>query len=320
MMSAAACFLLFSGLVAVLGPPVLRRLTHGGLAPRLGVLAWAAAIASVVLSWAMAALLVVLDLLRHRTLPGGSMIGACLAHLRETVGGADTAVEMVGVAVGATVVSATAWIGCRLAVGLVRLRRQTHGHARRARLIGRRVSGVDAVVIDNTERVAYCAAGRPHAVVITTAALAALDDRQVQAVLAHERAHLAGHHAQILAVLRVLAAALPGITVFTAAALEVARLLEMCADDCAARVHGPRTLLTGLIALCAPAQVPDGALGAGNIALMERAGRLASPPSRSAKIRVRVMSAAVAAALTAAPIALTVLEVTGTMWCLPTAW
>ncbi|MFV9454941.1 M56 family metallopeptidase [Rhodococcus sp. NM-2] len=317
MMSAAACFLLFSGLVAVLGPPALRRLTHDGLAPRLGVIAWTAAIASVALSWAMAALLVVLDLLRSRAVPGGSMIGACLARLQEMVGGADTAFEMGGVAVAAAVVSATAWISCRLAVGLVRLRRRTHGHAHRARLIGRRVRGIDAVVIDNPERAAYCAAGRPHAVVITTAALAALDDRQVQAVLAHERAHLAGHHAQILAVLRVLAASMPGLILFTAGAVEVARLLEMCADDSAARVHGSRTLLSGLIALSAPAPLPDGALGAGNIALLDRAGRLASPPPRSAKVRVRVLSAAVAAVLTAAPIALAVLEVTGTMWCLP---
>ncbi|QHE74239.1 Peptidase M48, Ste24p precursor (plasmid) [Rhodococcus sp. WAY2] len=125
-------------------------------------------------------------------------------------------------------------------MGLARLRTRTHGHANRARLIGRRVRGIDAVVIDNPERAAYCAAGRPHAVVITTAALAALDDRQVQAVLAHERAHLAGHHAQILAVLRVLAASMPGITLFTAGAVEVGRLLEMCADDSAARVHGSR--------------------------------------------------------------------------------
>ncbi|MDX5961952.1 M56 family metallopeptidase [Rhodococcus opacus] len=158
-----------------------------------------------------------------------------------------------------------------------------------------------------------------RAVVITTAALAALDDRQVQAVLAHERAHLAGHHAQILAVLRVLAASLPGTTLFTAGAVEVGRLLEMCADDRAARAHGSRALLSGLLALCAPAQVPDGALGAGNIALLDRASRLASPPRRAAKVRVCLLTAA-AAVLIAAPIALAVLEVTGTMWCLPMGW
>ncbi|MDV6245404.1 M56 family metallopeptidase [Rhodococcus opacus] len=199
--------------------------------------------------------------------------------------GADTTYEMAGVAAAAAAVSATAWISCRLAVGLVRLRLRTHGHARRARLIGRRVRGIDAVVIDNPERAAYCAAGRPHAVVITTAALAALDDRQIQAVLARERAHSAGHHAPTLAVLRVLATSLPGIILFTAGAVQVARLLEMCADDRAARAHGSRTLLSGLLALSAPAQVPDGALGAGNIALLDRAGRLASPPPRSATVR-----------------------------------
>ncbi|WP_252190424.1 MULTISPECIES: M56 family metallopeptidase [unclassified Rhodococcus (in: high G+C Gram-positive bacteria)] len=317
MMSAAACFLLFSGLVAVLGPPVLRRLTHGGLAPCLGVIAWSAATASVVLSWSMAALLLVLDIPRYRTGPGGSLLGACLARLQASIGGADTAFEVAGVAAATAVVSITVWITGRLAVGLMRLRIRTHGHARRARLIGHRVRGVDAVVIDNAERAAYCAAGRPHAVVITTAALAALDARQVQAVLAHERAHLAGHHAQILAVLRVLAASLPGMTLFTAGAVEVGRLLEMCADDSAARVHGSSTLLSGLIALCAPAQVPDGALGAGNIALLDRAGRLASPPRPAEKVRVRLLTAAVVAAVTVTPLALAALEVTGTMWCLP---
>ncbi|MDI9938929.1 M56 family metallopeptidase [Rhodococcus sp. IEGM 1351] len=319
MMSAAACFLLFSGLVAVLGPPVLRRLTHGGLAPRLGVIAWSAAIAAVVLSWAMAALLVVVDLSRYRARPGESMFGACLARLQESIGDADTAFEVAGVAAATAVVSITVWITGRLAIGLMRLRIRTHDHARRVRLIGHQVRGVDAVVIDNPERVAYCASGRPHAVVITTAALAALDDRQVQAVLAHERAHLAGHHAQILAVLRVLAASLPGMTLFTAGAVEVGRLLEMCADDRAARAHGSRALLSGLLALCAPAQVPDGALGAGNIALLDRAGRLASPPRRAEKVRVCLLSAAVVAMVTAAPLALAVLEVTGTMWCLPMA-
>ncbi|QHE74240.1 hypothetical protein GFS60_07936 (plasmid) [Rhodococcus sp. WAY2] len=37
-------------------------------------------------------------------------------------------------------------------------------------------------------------------------------------------------------------------------------------------------------------------------------------------MRVCLLTAAVVAVLIAAPIALAVLEVTGTMWCLPTAW
>ena len=46
------------------------------------------------------------------------------------------------------------------------------------------------------EPAAYCVSGRPPAIVVTTAALGALDDRQLDAVVAHERAHLAGHHPQ----------------------------------------------------------------------------------------------------------------------------
>lgn len=320
MMSTAICVLLFSGIVSVAGHRLLRRLTHGGLAPRLGVIAWTTTIASVVLSWATAALLIALDVLRYRTLPGASTFDACLRLLQAWVGGAGTAFEITGVAAGTVVVSVTVLISFRFAVGLAHLRKQTHDHADRAHLIGRTMRGVDAVVIDNDERAAYCAAGRPHAVVITTGALAALDDRQVQAVLAHERAHLVGHHAQIMAVLRVLAASVPGVALFHAGEMEVARLLEMSADDSAARSHGSRTLLSGLVALCAPTQVPDGALGAGNIALLDRAGRLASPPPRSAKARVRLLSASVTAALITAPIALILLEVTGTIWCPPMTW
>jgi Zn-dependent protease with chaperone function len=104
--------------------------------------------------------------------------------------------------------------------------------------------------------------GRPHTIVITSAALAALDETQLGAVLCHERAHLAGRHHQLLAFTRALAAILPRIELFTTGAGEVARLLEMCADDTAARTHGAPTVLGALLALCGAASIPAGALGA----------------------------------------------------------
>src|SRR5260370_1178978 len=100
-------------------------------------------------------------------------------------------------------------------------------HARMARLVGRRVLGRDAVVLDAPERVAYCVAGRPHTIVVTSAALAALDERHLDAVLAHERAHLVGRHHLLLALTRSLAAILPTVALFRTGAAEVARLLEM---------------------------------------------------------------------------------------------
>ena len=47
------------------------------------------------------------------------------------------------------------------------------------------------VVLDDPRPAAYCVAGRPAAIVVTSGALAVLDQPQLEAVLAHERAHLA---------------------------------------------------------------------------------------------------------------------------------
>jgi Zn-dependent protease with chaperone function len=46
----------------------------------------------------------------------------------------------------------------------------------------------------------YCVPGRLPTIVVTTGALAVLEPEQLAAVLAHERAHLAGRHHLLLAV------------------------------------------------------------------------------------------------------------------------
>jgi hypothetical protein len=67
---------------------------------------------------------------------------------------------------------------------------------------------------------------------------------------------------------------------------EVPRLLEMCADDAAARTHGHRTVLDALITLaCGP--VPEAALGASGTATLQRAHRLASPPTAGERSAAR---------------------------------
>lgn len=53
--------------------------------------------------------------------------------------------------------------------------------------------------MEHLEPAAYCVAGRYPTVILTTGALRALDPDQLDAVLAHERAHLAGHHHRLLA-------------------------------------------------------------------------------------------------------------------------
>jgi beta-lactamase regulating signal transducer with metallopeptidase domain len=311
--SVAACLLLFSFVVLSVGPPVLRRLTQTGDSPRLGVAAWMTAIASVLVSWAAATMFTLADLVHHWNHPG-SVLAHCLATLRGLAAGkAGTALQLgllvlVGLGAGAVTISAA-----RLVRMLMRMRNQTHGHASAVHLVGRRQTGLDAVIIDAPEAAAYCIAGRPHAVVITSAALATLTKPQLAAILAHERAHLDGRHPEIVAVARSLAKTFPGLRLMTEGAHHISRLLEMCADDAAAREHGRQPILDGILALTGATPVPSGAMGAAGVAVLARAERLAD--ARDAGVGRSALTAAVIAMTAGGPLAALLLAASGTLMC-----
>ncbi|MDH6281416.1 M56 family metallopeptidase [Prescottella agglutinans] len=314
-MSAALYLLTYTAVVAVTAPRVLIRLTRRGNAPRLGVVAWSVAIGSLVASAVGATTVAAVDLARSPSPAGTTLVHACEHLARILVGEqSDPTARYAAVALVIAAVVAIALNGFRLAWNLSASRRSTHGHARTARLVGRPIAGHDAVVLDAPQRAAYCIAGRPNAIVVTSAALDALDDGQLGAVLAHERAHLTGRHPQVLAVVRALADSVPRSTLFTTGATEIARLLEMCADDRAVRTHSPHTLLRGLIALTGPA--PSGALGAGNVAVLDRAGRLASPPRALDRARNRALLTATIATVAGLPLAAGALMLAGRMLCI----
>jgi hypothetical protein len=140
-----------------------------------------------------------------------------------------------------------------------------------------------------------------------------LDEQQLAAVLAHERAHLTGHHSVAVTVLRGIAAVLPRLSLMTQGAQQVSRLLEMCADDIAARRHGRQTLLSGLMALCRAE--PAEALAAADVAVLARAERLAVPPEDPVGARARAALASVVAFMTAGPLIMTALAASGALVC-----
>src|SRR5262249_4994269 len=72
---------------------------------------------------------------------------------------------------------------------------------------------------------------------------------QLAAVLAHERAHLAWHHHRLVATARIAQQLLPFLPLMRETAAQVARLVEMHADDAATRTHDTRTLATALVLL-----------------------------------------------------------------------
>ena len=280
-MSLAACLLAYSMAVAVLGPPLLARATRSGAAPRLGMTAWALAMASVVVSWVLAAVLLTADLVRGWGRVDRLLAG-CFATLRAAaVGGHGGFVQAVLAVLAATTILALAMLAARIGLGVRRARRHTRRHAETAVLAARGAARGPggAVVVESEQRSVYCLPGRPATIVITTGALAALDEDQLAAVLVHERAHLSGRHHQLLGLGRALAKTLPGISLFTQGTVELARLAEMRADDAAAQRHGPSTVVAALLALAAPSLLPAPALGAAGVGVADRVERLLFPPA-----------------------------------------
>ena len=296
------CLLLYAAAVCVLAPRLLTRLTGSGASPRFGVATWLIVLASVLVAWIGAAGLLAGWMVSSWNRPG-HVWGACFTALRSAAVGHDGALsQLVLVLVAATLAVFVTALAARVCRHLVRARARTDRHAESARIIGRRVVDIGALVIDAPEKIVYCLGGRPGTIVITSAAVASLHDRRhLDAALSHERAHLAGRHHLLLASTRALATSLPRIRVFTAAEEQVSRLLEMCADDTAARTHGATTVLAAILALTGAGPIPFGALGASTVGVCARITRLAAPMPPRRQTWVRVALSAFIAVLLAAP-------------------
>jgi len=161
--------------------------------------------------------------------------------------------------------------------------------------------GARAVMLDDPRPAAYCVAGRPAAIVLTSGALAVLDQQQLAAVLAHERAHLAGRHHTLLLLARGLTAAFPGVPLFARGAAEIARLAEMAADDAAARANGRPAVIAALLALASPHAIPRPGLAAAVYAVPARVERLLCPPHPAVAIAFTAALTITLAALAIAP-------------------
>lgn len=308
-MNVAAGLLIYSVVTVLLAPMLLSTLTRGGSAPRIGVAAWLTAIVSVLATWIAIPLVVIGDVVFH----GGerrSLLASCVEVLCDIAAGrAGLAAQLtvMGVAVALTV--AVMGYGVKALRTIHRLRAHAHSHAQAVRLVGRPAGQPDVFIVDAGERTAYCVAGAPPAIVVTTGAIAALGSDELQAVLAHERAHLDGHHPKIVTALRGLAMAFPRLKLVTRGAVDVARLLEMCADDAAARRFGERTLLTGLMALAGA--TPAQTLGAADVALLSRAERLALPPAPWTRLGARAGLLGAMTVIALAPVATSALGLSG---------
>jgi Zn-dependent protease with chaperone function len=119
-----------------------------------------------------------------------------------------------------------------------------------------------ALVVDHPAAAAYCVPGLRSAIVISAGALDLLDQAELAAVLAHERAHLRARHDLVLLPFTALLRAFRWSAVAREANREVALLVEMMADDRAQRRLPARELATALLRVGAygGGRAPIGAL------------------------------------------------------------
>jgi Zn-dependent protease with chaperone function len=291
-----AVLVAYAALVGTLGSRMLGRARWTARAPLLGIVTYLTAGWSVVAALGLAGL----TLAVHATALGGGLshlIGACVLRLRATYatpGGATVAglgLTLAGAVAARTAVTAITHLR---AVG-----RQASRHAQTARLVGHREPALGAVLVEHQEPVAYCVAGRYPTVILTTGALQALDPDQLDAVLAHERAHLAGHHHRLLAMARIGRHVLPFMPLMQEADAQVARLVELHADDAATRGRDPGPLATALVIL-ATAASPSPTLAAAATDTVQRIHRLLGPAEPLGRAR-RQLLRATAAAIALAP-------------------
>lgn len=292
-MNSALVSLAYTGLLAFGGPKMLTWLAPERIGPRANVTAWLTVVAAAIATWLVAIALLAYNVIRN--ISHHAALALCLNGLGEMgrIGLPDPVTSVI-VLLGCSVLMAFAALTVgRVFIALRRVRRRNREHAAAVHVIGRRSRDADGVVVVVSDQpTVYCVGGSSKTIVVTTAALDALDEAALAAVLAHEKAHLRGQHHLVLTLLNALSGALPWIPLFGSAAGKVAASLEMCADDAAVREHGPRALLDALVNLTHTRSAPVTALAAAGTAVLDRAARLLTPqearPCRAAGLKFAV--------------------------------
>ena len=283
-MTAAVVLAAYAAAAGLLAPAALRD-GWAACSPRLAMSLWMVLPAS----WMVAVVLAVLAATAPFRLNWqGPQPGGGQALLAQPVPG-GAAVAVAGLLLAAAVVFRVVWC---LAGELARSRRDRRDHATLVAAAGRPCPELGVVVLhDHDAPAAYCVPGGRYQVVVSAAALAALGTEELQAVLAHERAHLRCRHHLILVVAAALARAFPRVPLFAQAAPKLGVLAEMAADDAAARCHGRDHLAKALVILARTGTRPA-ALAAGGPAAIARIQRLLAPPQQRQARRARLVASA----------------------------
>ena len=233
-------------------------------------------------------------------------------------GSADTVLGMAAVCVNTgahlweTLVR-LAGVGLLLAaavrVVLVTVRMRRHGATHRQRHLAalsvlgeaESVPGPALFWLPGATPMAYSLGGR-RGTIVATSGVARLAPATRAAILAHERAHLAGRHHTLVRIVDVLARALPFVPLLRAASPAVRVLVELCADDVAAASCGAGQVREALRVTTGAAAPPARALAMSGEAVELRIRRLAPVRHRGTGELRRRMAHLAAACASFAPV------------------
>jgi Zn-dependent protease with chaperone function len=136
-----------------------------------------------------------------------------------------------------------------LVATLVRSERQRRRHAQLVTLLSSPMES-GARLIDSPTPVAYCLPGPFSSITVYSAGLVELlEPDELEAVIAHERAHVVQRHDIVLIAFRAWHASLPWFPITYRAQREVGLLIEMLADDRARKTVSTRSLARAIAAV-----------------------------------------------------------------------
>jgi Zn-dependent protease with chaperone function len=254
-----------------------------GRSPAAAILLWQA----LGLGWGLAAVGALAGLGAGPGPPGhAGVVSAALAAasgavrgtaFKSRAGGLLTDLRLLFVAAGLVLLMLLCWVLVAAFAAVLRARRRQRDLLSLLAHGDPKVPG--ALVVDHPAAAAYCVPGLRSRIVISAGTLKLLDQAELAAVLAHERAHLRERHDLVLLPFTALLRAFRWSAVARRAEGAVALLVEMLADDHALRHRPARELATALIRVgVASSRAPSGALavdGAGEVAV--RVARLLRP-------------------------------------------
>ncbi len=269
---------------ALLGPvsTVLAQARWVTRAPRAAVALWQALGVSALLSGIGAGTCVAVERFHHGLVGGVIQLVDSMTqgHPLAGLGLPDALGLTLAADLAVVLVCLLTYVTARTAASRARLRHLVD-------LLALRTQDTGVSVVDHPTPVAYCVPGIRPRIVISAGTLALLDDREVSAVVAHERGHASERHGLVMMPMVGIRSVFGFIPYATLAPAAVASLLEMAADDFSTRRHDRESLVSALVSMATAGTTPSCTFAANGDGVAGRVERLVNVrPSRPIALAV----------------------------------